>query len=311
MRVILNPMARDGAGRRLRSVIERELERRRLDFDLVLTEGPWHARDLAREAAAAGIRRIVAAGGDGTIHEVANGLLATRRNGVALGLIPIGTGNDFVKLVPGTGTRDAAYGTLADGVEHAVDVGVARWDGNTEHFVNAMGTGVDVEVVRRLRRTKLLPGGVSYVSALIRALASFRPPAVNVTVDGRQVSERIMNLAVCNGISIGGSFRICPEARPDDGLLDVCLIGEMSVVRNARMVPRVITGTHVGRDSVTMLRGAAVHISMADGRPFAFQLDGEMREVADGAAGISIEIVPAGLNVIRGAWPHAGAAAGR
>jgi diacylglycerol kinase (ATP) len=311
MRVILNPMARDGTGRRLRGVIERELDRRRVPFDLVQTEGPGHARELAFDAVSAGIHRIVAAGGDGTIHEVANGLLDCNRNDIALGLIPIGTGNDFVKLVPGTATRDAAFATLAGGVVTSLDVGAASWDGATERFVNAMGTGIDVEVVRRLRRSPLLPGGVAYVSALIRALMRFRPRAVDLTVDGREVSQRIMNLAVCNGVSIGGSFRICPDARPDDGLLDVCLIGEMSMLRNARMVPRVLTGTHAGRDGVTMLRGAAIHLRASDGRPLPFQLDGELREATDGAAGIHIDIMPGRLNVIRGAAPPGTAANGR
>jgi diacylglycerol kinase (ATP) len=311
MRVILNPMARDGTGRRLRGVIERELDRRRVPFDLVQTEGPWHARELAFDAVSAGIRRIVAAGGDGTIHEVANGLLACNRNDIALGLIPIGTGNDFVKLVPGTATRDAAFATLADGVITPLDVGAASWDGTTERFVNAMGTGIDVEVVRRLRRSPLLPGGVAYVSALIRALTRFRPRAVDLTVDGRELCQRIMNLAVCNGVSIGGSFRICPDARPDDGLLDVCLIGEMSMLRNARMVPRVLTGTHAGRDGVTMLRGAAILLRVSDGRPLPFQLDGELRVATDGVAGIRIDMMPGRLNVIRGAAPPGTAANGR
>jgi diacylglycerol kinase (ATP) len=308
MRVILNPMARDGTGRRLRGVIERELDRRRVPFDLVQTEGPWHARELALAAIGAGIDRVVAAGGDGTIHEVANGVLDSGRSGVALGLIPIGTGNDFVKLVPGTATRDAAFATLASGVIVPVDVGVAHWDGQSERFVNAMGTGIDVEVVRLLRRSPLLPGGVAYVSALIRALMRFRPLAVELTVDGRTLNQRIMNLAVCNGVSIGGSFRICPDARNDDGVLDICLIGEMTMWRNARMVPRVLTGTHAGRDGVTMLRGAAIHLRMSRGGPLPFQLDGELREATDGAAGIRIDVLPGRLNVIRGTAP-AGATA--
>jgi diacylglycerol kinase (ATP) len=311
MRVILNPMARDGAGRRLRGVIERELDRRRVPFDLVQTEGPWHARELARDAVRAGIERVVAAGGDGTIHEVANGLIDAGSAGAMLGMIPIGTGNDFVKLVPGTATRDAAFATLAAGVTRAVDVGVARWDGQAEFFVNAMGTGIDVEVVRGLRRSPLLPGGVTYVAALIRALIRFRALAVELDVDGQVIRQRIMNLAVCNGVSIGGSFLICPDARPDDGLLDVCIIGENSMLRNARLVPRVLTGTHAGRDGVSMLRGAAVHLSMPDGGPFPFQLDGELRGVDDGAAGMHIDVVPSRLNVIRGAAPAGGAANGR
>jgi diacylglycerol kinase (ATP) len=303
MRIILNPMARHGTGRRIRGAIERELDRRRLPFDLVQTEGPLHARELARDAAESGVGRIVAAGGDGTVHEVANGILDACVNGVTMGVLPIGTGNDFVKMVPGTETRAAAFAALAGGRTGTVDIGCVRWADRSEYFTNAMGTGIDVEVVRQMRRSRVLPGSVIYLSALIRALARYRPPAVELVADGRTIRQRIMNLAVCNGVSIGGSFRICPDARADDGLLDICLIREMSLLRNARMVPRVLTGTHVGHDGVTMLRGASIQLRLEEDRPLLFQLDGELREAADGAAGIRIEILPARLHVIRGASP--------
>jgi diacylglycerol kinase (ATP) len=307
MRVILNPMSRNGTGRRFRSVIERELDRRRIPFDLVQTEGPWHARDLAREAADAGIDRIVAAGGDGTVHEVANGIVAAGVNGTALGMIPIGTGNDFIKMIPGIASREHAFSALALPYVHPVDVGVVRWAGHTEYFVNAMGTGIDVEVVRRLRRSSVLPGGAIYVSALIRALVSYRPLPVELTVDDKRLDTNIMILAVCNGGSIGGSFRICPDAVATDGLLDVCIISEMPVLRNVRMVPRVLSGTHAGHPGVTFLRGRTITLRVVDARPLAFQLDGELREAADGAAGLTVSLAATRLPVIGGHAPDVGA----
>jgi diacylglycerol kinase (ATP) len=304
MRIILNPMARYGAGRRLRPQIERELDRRRIAFDLIETEGPGHATELARDAVTAGIGRVIAAGGDGTVHDVANGIVSSPASGVALGLIPIGTGNDFVKMFPGCGSRAAAIAALAGEATGMVDVGIARWDDRMEYFINAMGTGIDVEVVRRMQRSRILPGGLIYTSALIRALMNYEPLQVDVEVDGYRTSQRIMNLAVCNGPSIGGSFRICPDADPSDGALDICLIAEMPIWRNARMVPRVINGTHTDQPGVTMLRGARVSIRVPDGRSLFFQLDGELREAEDGAAGIDISLAPARLNVIRGLSRH-------
>jgi diacylglycerol kinase family enzyme len=110
-----------------------------------------------------------------------------------------------------------------------------------------------------------------------------------------------MNLAVCNGPSIGGSFRICPDAHPADGLLDVCLIAEMPILRNARMVPRVLRGTHADHAGVTMMRGTTAQIRLPHGGPMYFQLDGELRATEDGGAGIHVGLAPARLNVIRGA----------
>lgn len=306
MRIILNPMARYGTGRQLRPRIERDLERLGLGFDVVETEGPGHAVELARAAAAAGITRIVAAGGDGTVHEVANGIVAASGHGIAMGLIPIGTGNDFVKMFPSVRSRAAAMRSLARDDTGLVDVGIARWDGGTEYFINAMGTGIDVEVVRQMRRSRYLPGGVIYLNALVRALMRYRPLHVEVQVDDHDVSRRIMNLAVCNGPSIGGSFRICPDAHPADGALDVCVVAEMPLLRNARLVPRVIRGTHTDQEGVTMLRGTRIHLRLADGGALPFQLDGELREVHDGAAGIVVSLAPARLSVIRGALEDRG-----
>ena len=294
MRVILNPAARHGAGRRLRPLIETGLESRNLDFDIVETEGPGHAAELARDAADAGVARVVAAGGDGTVHEVANGLMTAAAT-AALGLIPIGTGNDFVKMMPGTATRAQAFATLAAGRERAVDVGVTRWDGNAEYFMNAMGTGIDVEVVRQMRRSGWMPGMMIYLTALMRALVQYRPMPIRIGVDGVESTGSIMILAVCNGPSIGGAFRVCPDARPDDGLLDLCVVHELPLHRILRVVPRVLRGTHTRQPGVSMNRGSAVRLAISGGRPLPFQLDGELREAA---GEIEVTLAPRQLNVI-------------
>ncbi|HEX2168226.1 MAG TPA: diacylglycerol kinase family protein [Longimicrobiales bacterium] len=303
MRVILNPTARHGAGRRLRTTIERELAGRRLDFDIVETEGPGHAVELAREAADVGIDRVVAAGGDGTVHEVANGLMAAAGTPPALGLIPIGTGNDFVKMMPGTATRADAFATLQAGSESPVDVGLARWDGHVEHFVNAMGTGIDVEVVRQMRRSGWMPGMMIYLMALIRALVHFRPVPIRIVVDGTATSADIMILAVCNGPSIGGAFRVCPDARPDDGVLDACIVRELPLHRIVRVIPRVLSGSHAGQPGISMHRGANFVLRTEEGRPLPFQLDGELRQAS---GDIDVSLDPRRLNVIRSVPATAG-----
>lgn len=300
MRVILNPVARHGAGASLRPRIEAELSARGVRFDIVETARTGHATELARDAAERGAGTIVAAGGDGTVHEVVNGIMTAGTAGVTLGVLPIGTGNDFVKLVPGTATIGDACDTLAGGMSAPVDIGLVQWPGGSEYFVNAMGTGIDVEVVRRMRRVRFVPGGVLYIVALLRALAVYRPLRIRVRTGADTFDGGIMNLAVCNGPCIGGTFRICPDARHDDGLLDTCVIEEMPILRNARMVPRVVRGTHPGHDGVTMFRGTEVHVSVTDGRQLPFQVDGELREAADGAAGILVSLAPDRLNVMRG-----------
>lgn len=305
MHVILNPASRHGAGRRLRPVIERELGSRGLEFSITETEGPGHGVELARDAARAGVRRVVAAGGDGTVHEVVNGLMAAAGNPPALGLIPIGTGNDFVKMVPGTATPDQAFTTLAAGREAPVDVGIAQWDGGSEYFVNAMGTGIDVEVVRQMRRSDWMPGTMIYLAALVRALVHYRAVPVRIVVDGVEITGTIMILAVCNGPSIGGAFRVCPDARPDDGVLDACIVRELPLHRIARVVLRVLRGSHAGQPGVSMHRGTRFILHTDSGRPLPFQLDGELREATEGA-GIEVSLASRKLNVIRSAPAAAG-----
>ncbi|MGH7506352.1 MAG: diacylglycerol/lipid kinase family protein, partial [Longimicrobiales bacterium] len=220
VRIVLNPTAGRGAGRRLRAEVERELAARGIDVDVHETERPGHAADLAAAAVAAGADVIVAVGGDGTIHEVVNGLMRCPPNArPALGLIPVGTGNDLVKVVAGTRTRAEAYDTIAHGWAVPLDAGRASWAGGEEYFVNAMGTGIDVEVVRQIRGIRNLPGAAVYVLGLAKALVKYRPLRLRVTIDGVTLDRRFMMAAVANGCCVGGAFQLCPDASPDDGLL--------------------------------------------------------------------------------------------
>jgi YegS/Rv2252/BmrU family lipid kinase len=302
--VVLNPTSGAGLGGRIGDEIERELKARGLSVVVERTRGAGHATDLAEAAAAGGAAVVVAAGGDGTVHEVANGLL--RSGGAAtaaLGLIPIGTGNDFVKVIPGTQTRLLAYDTLAHADVLPVDAGIVRWEGGEEYFVNAMGTGVDVEVVRQIERARNLPPALVYVVGLVRALTRYVAIPVRVDVGGETIERRIMMLAVANGSTIGGSFRICPDAMPADGLLDVCVVDDMSPLRKAVVARRILRGEHVGQAEVVMRRSKRVEIGVDGTTPFFFQVDGELREAKGDR--LTVEVLPGALRVVAGG-PAAG-----
>jgi diacylglycerol kinase (ATP) len=238
------------------------------------------------------------------VHEVANGLLRSgRAAATALGLIPIGTGNDFVKVIPGTRSRPLAYDTLAHGGVRPVDAGIVRWDGGEEYFANAMGTGVDVEVVRQIERARNLPPALVYVVGLVRALTRYTAIPVRVDVGGETIERRIMMLAVANGSTIGGSFRICPDAAPADGLLDVCVVDDMSPFRKAVVARRILRGEHVGQAEVAMRRSNRIEIGVDGTSPLFFQVDGELREA--GGDRLTVEVLPGALRVVAGG-PAAG-----
>ena len=263
-----------------------------------MTTGPGHAIGLAREASRAGVTRIIVAGGDGAVHEAVNGLVheppaadgATR---AALGVVPLGTGNDFAKLVGvyQLPPRVAALRMMRAG-ETRFDVGRC----GHEYFDNIMGAGFDAETVRHADRIKRLRGLAVYLVAIYRTFLTFRPPHLDVRSDEHRESGPMMMCSAHIGVSGGGSFYLAPEADPEDGLLDVCLIRRVGLMTFLRSVPKVMRGTHTSLDEVTLYRTRSVTIRSADGRPLVLQLDGELREL--GLIEATITIDPRRLRVL-------------
>lgn len=293
--VILNPTAGGGAAARARRELEQELARRGVAFVVRQTERRGHAVELARAAVRDGARAVIAAGGDGTIHEVANGLLRAAEEGApmpALGVLPIGTGNDFAKLVDRATSRDVAYGAVAGGRVRHVDAGLVSWDGGSEFFVNAMGTGIDVEVVRQIERYPRLRGTVGYLLGLLRAVIGFRPVPLRIRADDIVIEENAMICAVGNSTCLGGGFHLFPDARPDDGLLDLCLIGEMDLRQVPRAIVRILRGTHGSLPMVKLMKVRSVEIEAVHGGPLYFQLDGELRSATHARIEVREHAIP-------------------
>lgn len=226
-----------------------------------------HATELAAEAA--GAHPIVAAaGGDGMVHFVANGVIGTK---AALGIVPLGTGNDFAVNVGYSRTDPlAACAVLAAGAVRTVDAG--RIEGGP-YFVCVAGGGFDSDVNQVANRMRWLRGTPVYVAATLRTLARFRPSRFTVTLDGERRQMDAMFVAAGNATSYGGGMRITPGAILDDGLLDVTIVGAMSRPALLGQFPKLFKGTHVNHPAVTTARAARVTIQ-AD-REFALYADGE------------------------------------
>lgn len=286
--VILNPKSGGGRAVRLRDEIVRELSARGLDIILEETRSAGHARELASEAAASGASLIVAAGGDGTIHDVANGLLRSGSR-VPMAIIPAGTGNDFAKVVPGAATRAGAYDIIAQPTFRDFDAGYAEWEGGSEFFTNGMGMGIDVEVVRQILRHPGLPGPVKYLVGLFRALAVYKAVTLRAKLPDETVERSVMMFAVGNGICQGGGFYLTPHAKPDDGVLEMCVVQEIPLWKVFSVLPRVLRGTHRGHAAVTMRTFEQVRFESIDGRALLFQLDGELRQ-PNAASWLKVEV---------------------
>lgn len=294
IRVILNPAAGGGRAARMQASIEREMAARGLHAEVMLTRERGHAVELAADAAG-DHDLVVAAGGDGTVHEVVNGLMQVpaERRTAGLGVLPIGTGNDFVKLLSGPRLAHA-FDVLLEGGVHAADAGRVTWNGDMEYFINGMGTGIDVEVVRQVARMPRLRGVASYLLGVLRALRVFDPIRARLVVDGTAIDRSVMIVGIGNGRSQGGGFYITPAACANDGRLDLCIIEEMGMGRILRTLPRLLRGRHVGMPGVHTMQFERLEVETDD--PLFFQLDGELRE-PHATRRMVVEVIPAALRV--------------
>ncbi len=287
--LILNPASGRGTGRAMRPRIERALAAAGIAFELRETTGPGDAVRMAREAAAAGVTRVICAGGDGTVHEAANGLLESPRapdgaTGPALGTVPIGTGNDFAKLLGVyKHTPEGAAERIAGAQERLFDAGTVEG----EYFVNSLGIGFDAEVVRQALKIRRLRGLAVYLAAVYKTFVTFRAPVLDVGSAAHAELGAMMMLECSIGVSAGGGFYLTPDADPSDGLLEVCLIRRVGLLKFLRYVPKVLGGRHTALAEVAMFRTPALKIRAR--KPLLVHLDGELRTARDRAIAVGLE----------------------
>lgn len=294
--VIVNPVAGRGAGERVIPRIVRLLREHGISFDLVRTERPWHAAELARQAVVSGYRRVVAVGGDGTSNEVLNGLMAAREAGegeAAMGVLCVGTGNDFAYGMGVPLDLEEGCAALARGRTRRVDVGHAR---GFRYFGNGIGIGFDAAVNVVASRLRRLQGFLVYLIAVLRTLLFYyRAPLTRIEMDDQDLELPALMISVMNGRRMGGGFLMTPFSRPDDGLFDLCIGGKMSQLEMLSFVPRFMKGTQVGDPRVTMARSRRVRVAVQDGTQVV-HADGETLtlEIRE----LDLEIVPQSLSVV-------------
>ena len=227
--VIFNPAA--GRGRISQGQLEARLARHAAGapFRVWPTDCAGDAARLARRAGDEGASVVAAAGGDGTLGEVAD---VVRQSGAALGVLPLGTGNDFARAL-GIGTDlDGAIAALFRGQRRWVDGGRAHLEGNSYFWLNVAGCGFDALVAKRINAARFHPfwrhwkGTAAYGAAVALELRTLNAAHLTLTLDGQTVERRALLCAVANANSYGGGMRVAPDASLDDGLFDVCLIKE-------------------------------------------------------------------------------------
>jgi diacylglycerol kinase (ATP) len=288
--VVANPTAGRGKGARLIPRIDALLRSLGVPHALRICEGPKEPERLARAAAAEGAEIVAALGGDGQVGACANGVFDTE---TALAVIPSGTGNDFARHM-GLNRKDplGAARLLSSPRFKAIDVATVTTPERQRYFVNVGGAGFDSEVNEHANKVRRLRGTPKYVYSTFVTLARFTPAEFLVKVDGEEHPFKGMMLAVGNGSSYGGGMKVTPDARYDDGVLDVCVIQELPKWQFVKTFPKVFTGKHAAHPAVTMLRGKEIEISAE--RPFQVYADGE----PVGHLPATFSVVPASLRLV-------------
>ncbi len=271
-------------------MVERYARAVRGDTHLLWTQGPGHAKDLARSAAADS-DAVCVFGGDGTVSEVVNGLMP---HPVPIVVVPTGSGNDFASLVDCPRTPDELARVLDTGVGVTLDV----LDCGDRYCANSIGIGFEAMVTFHALSIRRLRGLPLYLLAVIKALAEYESNRYSLVFDGtRRIDADLLLVSIGNGVRAGGGFYMNPGAFPDDGRLDVCTAARMPRARMLALLPSTIHGRHVGKRGVSVYTGARARVSAE--RPFPLHIDGEYMGRREEP--LEVTVIPRCLPVLSGA----------
>ena len=259
-----------------RHEIEAVLRRHGIVFDLVISERPGHAIEIAAQAVAGGGRHVLAVGGDGTVNECANGIFrqhAVPTAEVTLGVMPIGTGNDWARGLGVPKDYAAVAALMAAGTSRLHDVGLAEFgDGSRRHFVNVAGLGFDAHVVEALPDRTL--GPLAYLVGLAKGLLGYRAVSLGLTVAERRIDARTFVLFFAIGRYCGSGMNVAPLAEVDDGRFDITLIQDLSRWEVLKSLRRLFDGTLLTHPRVLALRDSEGTVEADDAQPV--EADGEL-----------------------------------
>jgi YegS/Rv2252/BmrU family lipid kinase len=301
--VIDNPNAGNGKGRKDWEIIAALLRKSEINFSVKFTERKSQAIDFTIESIAAGYRKIITVGGDGTLNEVVNGVFSNNScptNAISLGLIPVGTGNDWGRMFGIPLDYEKAIGIIKENKQLVHDIGVVSFFIGSEkfirQFINIAGLGFESVVVRRtnIQKDKGRGGKLIYFYNLVMSLLSYKNTKAEVIIDGVKINADVFSINVGNGRYCGGGMRQTPNALPDDGLLDVTIIngmGKFEIIRNLKIL---YDGSILNHPKIDGYKCKSLKVN-SDSILYA-EADGESL----GHTPVEFKIIPASINVIYG-----------
>jgi YegS/Rv2252/BmrU family lipid kinase len=299
--VIVNPNAGTRKAQRDWNEIFVLLGKANFKFDAFYTKGIGDATVIAREEIEAGFRKIIVVGGDGTLNEVVNGIFTQKSvpsREIFLGIIPIGTGNDWARMYGIPSDYRKAVDVIRENHIKIQDAGVARYSNGeseiTRFFINAAGMGFDAEVVRKTNIDKQHGKGgfLIYLKNLIASLIGYHAQQIIIDVDGSQRTGSIFSLSIGICRFTGGGMIQAPDAMPDDGLLDLTIIRSISRLAVIRNIPRLFNGTIGKNPKVELLQGKTIDVYGES--DIYLEADGETL----GHSPLHFSIIPLSVNMI-------------
>jgi YegS/Rv2252/BmrU family lipid kinase len=303
VKLIFNPMADMGRAWKTANGLRPIAQEFKGELTWSGTVYPTHAIELARQAAEEGYDMVIAMGGDGTAHEVMNGLMqvpAEKRP--IMGVVPIGSGNDFAYSVGMSQKSDhaLAHALKAENVK-AVDIGMMTDEhGRKEYFDNTLGIGFDAVVTIRSHKLPIVKGFLMYLTAVIQTIILNHDPAVvHIETEKEKWDDTMLMFTLCNGPREGGGFMLSPKSNNQDGLMEFVAVKKVSRFTMFRLVPEFMNGTHMRFPQVQM--GEFKKLSLASDRPLYIHADGEIfTSFGSNLHKVSFEILPQALKVIHG-----------
>lgn len=296
VKVILNPYANRWGAQARETAVTNACQAASLDHEIYVTQGPGEGTSMARAAAAEGFDAVIAAGGDGTISEVANGLLAAAPDAlptIPLGIFPIGSANDFAKMLQFPENLDAAAQYMTTGQTRQIDVGRLEVDGRIHYFNNNSALAMEPMVTLEHIKITRISGEMRYYVALVKGIIKLKAWEMDIVWDDGRFQGPTFLLSICNGPRTGG-FMMSPGAKFDDGLLNYVLAPKVPKTTFLAMLLRLLRGTHLEHPKVISGATRRLEIHSQPGTPI--HADGEI--LSEAAQHILYEVLPDKLTLL-------------
>jgi len=304
VKLILNPMADMGRAWKTANDLRPIAQEFQGDLTWSGTVYPTHGIELAKQAADEGCDLVVAMGGDGTVHEVMNGLMQVpEHKRPVMGVVPIGSGNDFAYSMGITqkSSHALAHALKAENVQ-PVDIGLMTDEqhGRKEYFDNTLGIGFDSIVTIHSHKLPIVKGFMMYLTAVIQTIImNHNPMQVNIETDTENFDTKILMLTLCNGPREGGGFMLAPDAKNNDGKMTYVAVQKVSRLMMFRLVPEFMNGTHLRFKNIRT--GEFKKLTLTSDLPLYIHADGEIfTTFGSNLKKVSFEILPGALKVVGG-----------